>query len=938
MTAILFGKRTKARIVLTDPGSGLAAARKLFQKKRFSEAFDVYEQLVEACPQSAIDLLAEVWECYQRLPNQGRYQLYQSRHFDFGIQPGDKVLDIGSGHDPFPLATHLADLALRDDRYGRGGVPFKHIEGKPVFECGVEEMHFKDKEFDFVYCSHVLEHVENPEKACEELMRVAKRGYIETPTRGKDLWLNTAKSSNHRWAVEWVHDRLVFTEYLPWELEGFQCNVAMEMHVRPQTKREQALSALIYLKADRVNTMLLWDQKFDFEVRRVEKTADIQRESVAIAPPQNRVAADFAGAPLRVSRKDADPSSLGGEKTAANPRCVFLNIYYPAFLASHYRKHPELAQGDWKEQKDRLFRARFGDSDFYSRGLVEAGWETEELVTNCAPLQQAWAREAGITFPTGNDLELVLEQIRRFRPDVVYIQSFAFARPEFLEALRPHTRLIVGQIASLVPPYAHPKGLDLIFSSLPHFVERFRKDGIAAYYQPLAFETRVLSELTEVPRDIAVSFVGGLSTLHREGTELLEKLANLVPIEFWGYGVESLPAASEIRRRHHGEAWGMDMFSLLRRSRMTINRHGQVDYPSEARSAAPQPPHATDSRHTGVAAEFANNMRLFEATGCGALLITDYKENLNELFEIGKEVVAYRSSEECAALVKYYLAHPSEAEKIARAGQERTLRDHTYSKRMVWTSEILRRRLRYRNEAQQYGEVDLATVSTGHAVIPKEQVTAKMISAWKDEKLPQRQRALVQKELSAMYRGQSPRSFQALAEILRPILRADWRILEIGCASGYYFEILEYLLNQRLDYTGVDYSEAMIQMARGYYPRPRFYAADGAALFFADKEFDVVISGTVLLHAPNYREHVFETAQVAGRFVVAHRTPICRRGPTQHLRKLAYGIETVELIFNEGEFLREFQVNQFELFDQRETSSNSAADRYEISYVFKRKN
>ena len=46
-----------------------------------------------------------------------------------------------------------------------------------------------------------------------------------------------------------------------------------------------------------------------------------------------------------------------------------------------------------------------------------------------------------------------------------------------------------------------------------------------------------------------------------------------------------------------------------------------------------------------MAKSYANNMRLYEATGVGALLVTDWKENLGEMFEPGKEVVAYRSPE-----------------------------------------------------------------------------------------------------------------------------------------------------------------------------------------------------------------------------------------------------------------------------------------------------
>ena len=99
------------------------------------------------------------------------------------------------------------------------------------------------------------------------------------------------------------------------------------------------------------------------------------------------------------------------------------------------------------------------------------------------------------------------------------------------------------------------------------------------------------------------------------------------------------------------------MYQLLRKSRITLNHHGDI------------PPHA-------------NNMRLFEATGVGTLLITDWKVDLQEMFMPGKEVVAYRTPEECAELFEYYLEHGDEQLVIASAGQQRTLREHTYYHRM----------------------------------------------------------------------------------------------------------------------------------------------------------------------------------------------------------------------------------------------------------------
>jgi len=274
-----YGPRQIPHYDVSDQQKALHRARKSFQNGNFNEAFDIYDQLALTYPEKAIVILAEVYDKYQLIPERDRYLCYQSRFFNFGIKPTDKVLDIGSGNIPFRLATHLVDITIDDDDYGRGGVPFKHIEGKPVFECNIENLPFKDKEFDFVYCSHVLEHVVNPERACNELMRVAKHGYIETPTPSKDLWLNNAEVSHHRWAVENINGKLVFTEYSKEEIDGLQHNILRRITTDPQTPREKALSALMHLKANVLNTMLLWEGSFEFEQPCNTKTLLSERQS-----------------------------------------------------------------------------------------------------------------------------------------------------------------------------------------------------------------------------------------------------------------------------------------------------------------------------------------------------------------------------------------------------------------------------------------------------------------------------------------------------------------------------------------------------------------------------------------------------------------------------------------------------------------------------------
>lgn len=85
------------------------------------------------------------------------------------------------------------------------------------------------------------------------------------------------------------------------------------------------------------------------------------------------------------------------------------------------------------------------------------------------------------------------------------------------------------------------------------------------------------------------------------------------------------------------------------------------------------------------------NMRTFEAMGTGSFLLTNWIPTIEELFEDGKHLVLYRSLDEMIDKAKYYLAHDDEREKIAQAGYEEVLKNHTIQKRVdVIFSEFLK--------------------------------------------------------------------------------------------------------------------------------------------------------------------------------------------------------------------------------------------------------
>lgn len=200
--------------------------------------------------------------------------------------------------------------------------------------------------------------------------------------------------------------------------------------------------------------------------------------------------------------------------------------------------------------------------------------------------------------------------------------------------------------------------------------------------------------------------------------------------------------------------------------------------------------------------------------------------------------------------------------------------------------------------------------------------TAQSLSnAWQDARIPERQRRLVDRELDYYRSGRPVPAFDVLVEMLRRATRvAQGTLLEIGCSSGHYAEVLR-IKNLQFSYTGCDYSQSFIDLARRRLPDLQFDIEDSTALGYGDASFDIVVSGCCLLHIPQYRDAIAETARVAHRLAIFHRTPVLHRQPTRMFTKKAYGVRTVEIHFNEQELVQSFAAHGLRVIDIATISS-----------------
>jgi len=399
-------------------------------------------------------------------------------------------------------------------------------------------------------------------------------------------------------------------------------------------------------------------------------------------------------------------------------RFVKITSYYRDFLRQYYADHPQVTGQNYENQYRHLMDQAYGWSDFYSRNLNMLGVESHEIVFNAEHLQQAWARENGFAGPLK---EILFEQLKAIKPDVVYFQESFKLNGEWITHLRRNIPSIKQVIGYCCAPHSKEnieqfRVFDFMIVCSPLFYQEFQKRGLNVYHMYHAFESslvpriksdnhcpeveflfsgslvpgsefhdtrqKVLQHLlhAHIPMDIYANIVtiGKKDLFFRQLAYSaaflmkktgLGKLAQSLPLIQKAYTLHEIPRnlknLEDIKKSAKPPLFGLEMFKALAHARISFNIHGDV------------------------AGDYAANVRIFEVTGAGSCLLTDWKKNIHELFEPDSEIVTYKSPEECVEKVQWLLDHKVECSAIAEKGRNRTLRDHNYKNRAERLNEII---------------------------------------------------------------------------------------------------------------------------------------------------------------------------------------------------------------------------------------------------------
>lgn len=363
-------------------------------------------------------------------------------------------------------------------------------------------------------------------------------------------------------------------------------------------------------------------------------------------------------------------------------RFCHITNYSQEFVRRFDARRSDLQRARYAQQHAAIVGERYGWSDYLVRNLADLGHETALFIANHKRAQRQWARECELGRSNHAANDVVLEQLKAFRPDVVFFEDSLSFSAEFARDVRrrvPSVKAIVAYVGIVRTDIDLLGEADLVVTCADQLTERVRAAGAQAVTMLHAFEPAVLPTLSRRRERIDVSFAGSFFPgVHAKRYDLLCALLDAgVELEVYtnafqmsavelarhvARSIRSSPGAvrwlwGPLRKYSRPPEYGKSMLEVLFNSAISLNSHG-------------------DAVET-----FAANMRLFEVTGCGACMVTDWKPNLATLFEPGAEVMTFRSDDECVEVVKWLLEHETEREAIARAGQRRTLRDHTFRAR-----------------------------------------------------------------------------------------------------------------------------------------------------------------------------------------------------------------------------------------------------------------
>lgn len=325
------------------------------------------------------------------------------------------------------------------------------------------------------------------------------------------------------------------------------------------------------------------------------------------------------------------------------------------------------------EQQHNYFRDRFlfwpGDYEYY---LTKMGYCAEHIICNGIELQKKWAKEHNI-LSTG--MELLIEQIKYYKPTVLFIQS-----PEIFEnhvevlnnlknEIKSLKLIIAFRCAPMVNYFKVLENVDLTLTCTEYYLNIYRNLGLKTELLQHGFDARILTKINNQEKIDKIAFSGNIVEKDQFHMTRKDIINNFIQK---GIELDIYSDIANFRLQDYIKTgkYGLEYFHLLSQYLVNLNIH--ID----------------------TSGDYAGNMRMFEVAGMGSCLLTDYKSNLSSFFELGYEIETFSSKDEAIEKAQWLLNNKEKTKDIGANAQRKVLKQYTLKNRVEELDMILKKYLK----------------------------------------------------------------------------------------------------------------------------------------------------------------------------------------------------------------------------------------------------
>lgn len=376
-----------------------------------------------------------------------------------------------------------------------------------------------------------------------------------------------------------------------------------------------------------------------------------------------------------------------------------ISTAYPKAAKNINKKILKKKNLNYNELLKEVFLLGFGESNNITKELSKKNYDCNEIISNIKYLQKTWSKEY---LQKKSNKNIILEQIFFYKPNVIYFGNYSLLTKDLLKEIRKlnHVKLIIVFHCSPITSEIEKKLklADLVITCTDGYKEEIEKKiKKKTFLIHHAFNTSSKKYIKTKKRSIDVTFVGSLymkSGLHINRINLiyilLKKFSNTYigvdfPLKNFYYIFTFLFSPNShyklfgklkliykifyILINCRKAVYGNDMLELLNKSKLLINSHIE------------------DTRYAG-------NMRLFEGTGMGCLVLTDNKIGLDKLFKINKQIVVYKNLVDLTNKIVFYLKNKKKLLLVAKNGYKKTHSKHNYKNRVKILDKLIKKNIK----------------------------------------------------------------------------------------------------------------------------------------------------------------------------------------------------------------------------------------------------